>query len=375
MDLKKAFDTVDHATLLGKLEHVGVRGTCLAWFGSYLDNRSQFVQIDDVMSERREIGFGVPQGSILGPLLFSLYINDITSSIKKSNIILYADDTAIFCRSSNIDSLQKTLTEDMESVSEWLKNNKLTLNVGKTKSVIFGTPHMLRSQPKMVIEQDGQIIEQVSEFKYLGILLDSSVSFEAHLGALTRKISSRLGVLGRARKYVGHRQRELLYKSLILPHFDYASTVWSNASAKYIRPLTNLQRRAAKIILGLPRLSSGDEALMRLQWTSMTDRWHCHRAVLMFRVAHKMVPRYISDSCTALSEYYHESGVRTRGCASGNFRAQCSSGTEWGKRRLASHGVYLFNNLPSECKAARTIGAFKRMITSLGRSGFNFYVP
>ena len=120
---------------------------------------------------------------------------------------------------------------------------------------------MMNGQPELGLEEEGQIIEQVTEFKYLGVLLDASLSFEAHLSALTKKISSRLGVLGRVRKFVQHRQRIMLCNALILPHFDYASTVWSNTSAKFINPLINLQKRAAKLILGEPRLSSGSGAL------------------------------------------------------------------------------------------------------------------
>ena len=255
LDLKKAFDTVDHATLLEKLERYGVRGTALNWFTSYLSERKQVVSIGDAVSEQQGIDFGVPQGSILGPLLFSLYINDITSAIKKSKVILYADDTAIFCQGADIGFIRKALKDDLASVVKWLAENKLTLNVEKTKSMVFGTPTLLQSKPTLNLKVQKKIIEQVSEFKYLGITFDSKMTFEVHLKALANKICSRIGVLGQVREYLGVAHRLLLYNTLILPHYHYASSVWSNADLQYTNPLQTLQGRAGRVILGVPKLT------------------------------------------------------------------------------------------------------------------------
>ena len=245
------------------------------------------VCVDGVESEERWIECGVPQGSVLGPLLFCLYIDDITCSVVHSKIVLYADDTAIYFRHVDSKEISRVLAEDFSRVSDWLKMNKLTLNAKKTKSVLFGTPTMLSRAGNLSFSHGGEEIDQVSSFKYLGITLDENLNFSEHLVETAKKISSRIGVLGRVRKFLPIKYRVMLYNALILPFFDYASTAWSNTLAKHTDPLVSLHGRAARLIVGV---SHTEEAIGALKWISLTDRWLCHRAVMMFKVAGGLVP-------------------------------------------------------------------------------------
>ena len=139
LDLKKAFDTVDHTILIHKLKALGVSGTSLAWFQSYLTSRFQRTTIGQATSCHRRISVGVPQGSILGPLLFSIYINDLPTCLKHTSVTLFADDTALYCSAKSSTDLQQMLNEDLASVAEWLNDHKLTLNVAKSKFMIIGS--------------------------------------------------------------------------------------------------------------------------------------------------------------------------------------------------------------------------------------------
>ncbi|PIK46418.1 hypothetical protein BSL78_16704 [Apostichopus japonicus] len=211
LDFKKAFDTVDHDILLDKLRSYGVVDSALDWFGSYLAGRYQIVQIENQYSDMMGIAFGVPQGSIIGPLLFSIYINDLPSATSESQAILYADDTAVIYSSEKISEIQQVLSTDLILIGKWLVKNKLTLNVKKTKSMLFGTPTMMKRADPLILHYDSHDIEQVHVFRYLGVLLDSTLTFKDHLSMICKKISCRLGILGRVKKYLPHKYRIMVY--------------------------------------------------------------------------------------------------------------------------------------------------------------------
>ena len=178
LDLKKAFDTVHHNVLIKKLESVGMQGLELEWFSSYLNDRYQITKIGDHYSTKAPVKFGVPQGSILGPLLFTVYINDLTNHLKstESKVYLYADDTAIFVRGKTVEGINRVLNSELNHVSRWLQKNFLTLNVKKTKTMLFATKRKLATSIeslKVYIKKDP--IENVQSLKYLGIWLDPSL--------------------------------------------------------------------------------------------------------------------------------------------------------------------------------------------------------
>ena len=181
MDLLKAFDTIDHENLLAKLYHYGFRGVSHAWFTNYLSNRKQMVLYNSTLSSCESIKCSVPQGSILGPLLFIIYMNDICFTSKLLSYILFADNTTLFYSNSNLDSLYDTVNGELKEVCNWFKCNKLSLNTARTNLMVIGTSYQTNQIVKRSIYLDGCKLPRVTEAKFLGITQDSNVTWILHI--------------------------------------------------------------------------------------------------------------------------------------------------------------------------------------------------
>ena len=186
IDLKKAFDTIDHNILSNKLYHYGMRGISNDWIKSYLENRKQFVQYDDAISDYKEILCGVPQGSILGPKLFILYINDICNISEIMKFVLFADDTNILCKHENYVSLCELVNIELSKLSKWFSINKLSLNVKKTSYMVFGNRHVNNN---VKIRIDMEEIEKVYVTKFLGVYIDYRLDWKRHIDHIINKVS------------------------------------------------------------------------------------------------------------------------------------------------------------------------------------------
>ncbi len=207
MDLNKAFDTVDHATLVNKLNQLGIQGTELCWFDSYLTDREQCVRHGCNNSDFIPVSYGVPQGSILGPSLFTLYVNDLPLHAKQCNITLYADDTLL------LNVIKQVLESDLTNATFWLKENKLQINVSITKCTLFGTQKSLQSLMYPSITVNGQELERVNQCKYLGVFLGTCLDWNHHIGVTNGKISQWLVVLRRVRRHLTIDTAKMLYNS------------------------------------------------------------------------------------------------------------------------------------------------------------------
>ena len=220
LDLSKAFDTLSFDILLTKFEHYGITGVPLKSLTSYIKDRYQYVIYNGKTSNLLEIRTGIPQGSILGPLFFSIYINDIIKASAVFNYIMYADDTTLYCSLEDfVDCDTETaINRVLQKINLWLLRNKLTLNVDKTKFMIF---HKQKKVPNLSIALNNIAITKVDTFNYLGILLDSNLSWKSHTDMLVLKISTLIGVLHRVKKYFPKSILITIYKSLITPHLNY----------------------------------------------------------------------------------------------------------------------------------------------------------
>ena len=200
LDLQKAFDTVDHSILLTKLEALGLSEDVVRWFRSYLSDRQQLVDVSGTFSSCDKIRCGVPQGSILGPLLFLIYVNDMSGAVE-NKLLLYADDSAILVADKNISTVETLLQRELEVVRDWLIDNKLSLHLGKTESILFGSKPRLRSQSNLKIECKGSVTEPNDNVKYLGAILEQTLTGENMANSILQKANARLNFLYRKQNF------------------------------------------------------------------------------------------------------------------------------------------------------------------------------
>ena len=246
IDLAKAFDSLNHDILLDKLSYYGVNGTAKTLLNSYLSDRKQYVKINDVKSSIQSYKTGVPQGSIVGPLLFNIFINDIINSSRKFNFILYADDTTLNSTVENFgnttDEIQSSITSELQTICKWLDLNKLCLNVNKSKFMLFHMPQ--RVTPLLHFELNGSPIEYLQEFNFLGLTLDSSLSFKFHLTKIGNKISRVIDLLHKLKHIFPSYILRMIYNSLILPHMNYSLLAWG----ANCHSIELLQKKAVRVI-------------------------------------------------------------------------------------------------------------------------------
>ena len=249
LDLSKAFDTLDHSILLDKLKFYGISNTPLKWFQSYLRSRQQFVEFDGTCSGITFINTGVPQGSILGPLLFLIYMNDIHTASDKFDMILYADDTNLISplcsfnfsgTKNDVKHVSEQINIELTNIQEWLNINKLSLNVRKTKYMICHHYQRNITNISPTLKINCEPIERVTEFNFLGLTIDEHLSWKPHIQKISNKIARTLGIMCRLKNFLPTEILRILYNSLILPHLQYSVLSWGFKMGR----LDKLQKRA-----------------------------------------------------------------------------------------------------------------------------------
>ena len=235
---------MDHLILLNKLKYYGVTGAANLLFQNYLSNRQQYVEYNGATSHKLKISTGVPQGSILGPLLFLIYINDLPSVSNVLQMLMYADDTTLYCNFNSINNVNR-INEELCKVSAWLSANKLALNVAKTKYIMFRTINKRIQYPEMKLNNIA--IERVSKFKFLGIWLDEYLNWNHHISHISIKLSRINGTMSRLKRICPQSILIMIYNTLSLPHLNYGILLWG-AKGKKDQKLHLLQKKSMRII-------------------------------------------------------------------------------------------------------------------------------
>lgn len=247
MDLSKAFDTVDHIILLRKLKLIGLESKSLTWFESYLSNRLQKTSINNTLSSSLPVSVGVLQGSILSPLLFIIYVNELPNIVKHCKITLYDDDTLLYYSSNSPKDIEQRINEDLVSICKWLDVNLLTLNCAKSKFLLFGSNRRLKSFTNVSIHVNNQQLAREQSFKYLGINFSENLNWSDYLSDVSTKINQRIGLLRRVKALIPLKDRLTIYNSLIL--LDYADIIWGKNNCNLMDQLQILQNKDANTIL------------------------------------------------------------------------------------------------------------------------------
>ena len=246
IDFSKAFDLVEHPTLLRKLEHYGIRGQALNWFKSYLNNRKQFVSVGSSHSSTKPITFGVPQGSILGPLLFIIYINDLPQISELAKFIMYADDANIFIIGNSPDEVYNKLEILCSALIRWVDSNGLALNLRKTNYMIFSRQKSINYRNVVI---SGVTIERKTEARFLGVILDEKLSWSQHIAAVKMKMSRYIGIMYKLKKHLPLKARIQIYHSFVQSHLNYCSLIWGFAAKAHIESLFVKQKMGLRAVL------------------------------------------------------------------------------------------------------------------------------
>ena len=247
LDFAKAFDTVNHDILLQKLWHYGIRDTAFDWFKSYLLDRKQCVAINNCHSDFKDVLTGVPQGSILGPLLFLLYINDIYQSSELLNFFLFADDTCILFSHKNKQYAEMVINRELVKLSDWLTANKLSLNIKKSHVICFRPKNASNTLNSNILINGVKVTEKVYA-KYLGVLIDNKLTYKAQIEVVKQKVSKGISLLAKLRHFVPPDTLKKFYYAQIQPFIDYGILDWSVAAQSNLQPLEKTIDKAVRIL-------------------------------------------------------------------------------------------------------------------------------
>ena len=298
IDLSKAFDTIDHNILFSKLENYGIRGTALEWFKSYLSNRKQYVKFKDTLSEEGNITHGVPQGSILGPLLFLIYINDLGLFLDNEALpsILYADDTNILMSNMFIEELFKKANVALEKVNDWLLANKLSISTDKTKFMLFHTSQNGINIPKDGLPNlilNGNNIKRATETEFLGVTIQENLNWKPHIEKIQKKVAKVNGIMSKLKYELPNNILKMIYNTLLLPYLNYCLLAWGNS--EHTEKLLLQQKKAVRTLTHFNFITHSDPLFKEAKILKISDLYKIKVLTFMNQYQSNVVPEYFRD--------------------------------------------------------------------------------
>ena len=353
LDFRKAFDTVNHKILLDKLYHYGIRGPAYRWFVSYLTDRQQYVCFEDSVSDSKPVTCGIPQGSVLGPLLFLLYINDLASVSQLLTAFLFADDSNLFHIGTNITTMCETINNETKKIVDWLRANRLSLNIDKTNFMVFKP--RFKNCTGVSITIDNTPIQKVTHTKFLGVIIDDKLSWSQHISHIRNKIAKSLGIILKARKVFTKNTLLSLYNTLVYPYLCYCIHVWGSTYGVHLADLIVLQKKIVRIICGVPPRTHSLPLFKQLEILSISDIYIYNIGLFMYKYVHHMLPP-IFDMFVFNSDIHSYS---TRRSALFHIPA-CS--TNRSQKTIKYTGAKCWNSISSGIDTNCKIGTFKKRL-------------
>ena len=315
------------------------------------------------LSDRQKIEYGVPQGSILGPLLFIIYMNDLPLFVTNAQISMYADDTSLYNNIKSVSEIKDNLIPAFLKICDWLRSNKLSLNTLKTEFMVIGSQNKLNNMDSdpmttpYLISMDGFTIKRTKVVKYLGLVVDDALTWSQHIDYISTKIAQGVGILKRTRSFLPKQSLLTLYQSMIEPYFRYCNIVWGQCNETLLDRLQTLQNRAARVIANISYEAADHNSLLcDYGWLNVRNLIRLDLGVFMYKTQKGLAPDVFYDLYHSVTELH---SYNTRSAYNGNLQIPLTN-LRAGDKAISVSGARIWNNIPNSVKQAQSLDIFKR---------------